>query len=57
MTAPSGNVYSEEKAQRLVRTFRGSLAFAFLIVWFEMVILRPAGEMEKEMVGFGVFLG
>jgi hypothetical protein len=22
-----------------------------------MVILRPAGEMEKEMVGFGVFLG
>lgn len=57
MTAPSANVYSEEKAQRLVQTFRGSLAFSFLIVWFEMVILRPSGDMEKEMVGVDMFLG
>jgi hypothetical protein len=59
MTAASSqqqpvNVYTEEKAHRLVQTFQGSLAFSFLIVWFEMVILRPAGDMEKEMVGFGV---
>lgn len=32
-----------------MRTFRASLAFAFLICWFEIVILRPSGEMAKEM--------
>ena len=51
-TAQPVNVYTDEKARRLVRTFSASLAFACLICWFEMMILRPSGEMEKEMVGF-----
>ena len=46
------NVYTDEKARRLVRTFFSSLAFSFLLCWFEIVILRPAGELAKEMVGF-----
>ena len=52
MAAQPVNVYTDEKAKRLVRTFGASLAFAVLLCWFEIVILRPAGEMEKEMVGF-----
>lgn len=46
------NVYTDEKVNRLVRTFCASLAFAFLLCWFEIVILRPAADMEKEMVRF-----
>jgi len=44
-------VYSEETARRLIRTFLSSLAFGLLICWFEIIILRPASDMEKEMVG------
>lgn len=43
------NVYSDGKAQRLLRTFLASMAFSFLVAWFDIVILRPAKEMEVEM--------
>eukprot|EP00534_Pseudo-nitzschia_fraudulenta_P012317 CAMPEP_0201217338 /NCGR_PEP_ID=MMETSP0851-20130426/190008_1 /ASSEMBLY_ACC=CAM_ASM_000631 /TAXON_ID=183588 /ORGANISM="Pseudo-nitzschia fraudulenta, Strain WWA7" /LENGTH=232 /DNA_ID=CAMNT_0047506985 /DNA_START=107 /DNA_END=805 /DNA_ORIENTATION=+ len=43
------NAYTDEKSRRLVRTFGATLAFSFLIVWFEMVILRPAVDMAVEM--------
>ena len=46
------NVYTDDKAKRLMRTFRGSLAFSFLVTWFDIVITRPGNEMAKEMVGF-----
>ncbi len=46
------NVYTDEKAKRLMRTYGASMAFAFLICWFEMVIIRPASDLEKEMVRF-----
>mmetsp|Transcript_15104 Transcript_15104/g.38058 ORF Transcript_15104/g.38058 Transcript_15104/m.38058 type:complete len:222 (-) Transcript_15104:68-733(-) len=49
MAAQPVNVYTDEKAKRLVRTFGASLAFAFLLCWIEIVILRPSGDMEKEM--------
>ena len=49
-------VYTDEKARRLMRTFGASLAFAGLLCWFEIVILRPSLDMAKEMVGFVVCL-
>ena len=50
MAATPVNVYTEEKAQRLMRTFRASLAFASLVCLFEIAIVRPSDDMEKEMV-------
>ena len=44
-------VYTDEKARRLMRTFGASLAFAGLICWFDIVILRPSVDMAVEMVG------
>ena len=46
------NVYSEAKANRLMRTFGSSLAFSCLIAFFDIVITRPAIDFGKEMVGF-----
>lgn len=53
MAAEPVNVYTDEKAKRLMRTFGASMAFSFLIVWFEMMILRPAADYDEEMVGGG----
>ena len=46
------NVYTDEKAKRLMRTFGASLAFSFLVVWIDIVILRQAVGMAREMVCF-----
>lgn len=48
-TAQPVNVYTDDKAQRLMRTFGASLAFTILVVWIDIVILRPAVGMAKEM--------
>ena len=48
--AKPANVYTDEKAKRLMATFRASMAFAFLICWFEIVIIRPSDDMRREMV-------
>ena len=48
----AAQVYSEEKAQRLVRTFGATLSFSLLIGWFEIMILRPGIDMKVEMVRF-----
>lgn len=45
----AAQVYSEEKAQRLVRTFGATLSFSLLIGWFEIMILRPGIDMKVEM--------
>eukprot|EP00531_Pseudo-nitzschia_arenysensis_P011686 CAMPEP_0116124988 /NCGR_PEP_ID=MMETSP0329-20121206/5573_1 /TAXON_ID=697910 /ORGANISM="Pseudo-nitzschia arenysensis, Strain B593" /LENGTH=222 /DNA_ID=CAMNT_0003619003 /DNA_START=73 /DNA_END=741 /DNA_ORIENTATION=- len=47
--AKTVNVYTDEKAKRLMATFRASMAFAFLICWFEIVIIRPSDDMRREM--------
>eukprot|EP00532_Pseudo-nitzschia_australis_P001837 CAMPEP_0168189210 /NCGR_PEP_ID=MMETSP0139_2-20121125/16218_1 /TAXON_ID=44445 /ORGANISM="Pseudo-nitzschia australis, Strain 10249 10 AB" /LENGTH=222 /DNA_ID=CAMNT_0008112017 /DNA_START=153 /DNA_END=821 /DNA_ORIENTATION=- len=49
MAATPVNVYTDEKAQRLMRTFTSSLAFSLLIGWFEIMILRPASDMRRDM--------
>mmetsp|Transcript_22686 Transcript_22686/g.53599 ORF Transcript_22686/g.53599 Transcript_22686/m.53599 type:complete len:224 (-) Transcript_22686:249-920(-) len=49
MAAAATNMYTDEKAKRLMRTFSSSMAFALLIGWFEIMILNPASEMGAEM--------
>mmetsp|Transcript_5637 Transcript_5637/g.14084 ORF Transcript_5637/g.14084 Transcript_5637/m.14084 type:complete len:231 (-) Transcript_5637:567-1259(-) len=43
------NVYSDDKVKRLMRTFGASIAFSFLITWFDIMISRPASKMATEM--------
>jgi hypothetical protein len=43
-------VYTDEKAQRLMRNFGSIISFCLLLGWFEIMILRPSGDIGIEMV-------
>jgi hypothetical protein len=43
-------LYTEEKAQRLFRTWSALLSMSLLIGWQQIMILRPLQEEAKEMV-------
>ena len=45
-----GYVYTDEKAQRLMRNFGSIISFCLLLGWFEIMILRPSGDIGIEMV-------
>ena len=48
--AKSNLVYTEEKAQRLFRTWSALLSMSLLVGWQSIMILRPLQEEAKEMV-------
>ena len=48
VAATAKRVYSDEKVRRLFRNFSAVLSFCSLIAFFEIMILRPAGDMEKD---------
>ena len=48
MAAKAKQVFNEEKVRRLFRNFGAVLSFCLLFAWFEIMILRPAGDMEKD---------
>ena len=43
-------MYTDEKAQRLMRNFGSIISFCLLLGWFEIMILRPSGDIGIEMV-------
>jgi hypothetical protein len=45
-----GYVYTDEKAQRLIRNYGSIISFCLLLVWFEIMILRPSSRIGIEMV-------
>ena len=45
-----GYVYTDEKAQRLIRNYGSIISFCLLLGWFEIMILRPSGDIGIEMV-------
>ena len=45
-----GYVYTDEKAQRLMRNYGSIISFCLLLGWFEIMILRPSGDIGIEMV-------
>jgi hypothetical protein len=45
-----GYVYTDEKAQRLIRNYGSIISFCLLLGWFEIMILRPSRDIGIEMV-------
>lgn len=42
-------VYSDEKANRLMQTFGTIVSISLLIGWLDIIIVRPAGDIADEM--------